>query len=120
MTTDALGDEWYHKPFRTHASRPIPRRYQHFPLPSFLHGEDGIWMKRYKWRTAKRRNERPGPAHFPRFRLYRAIAKAAAAAARRPKTCEPSEHEWDNDGCNPERCLKCGMSFTRYIFTECP
>lgn len=55
--------------------------------------------------------------------------KAAAALASSPDavvtvhvtpTPEPCEHEWDNGGCNPEQCLKCGMSFTRYIFTECP
>ncbi len=33
---------------------------------------------------------------------------------------EPCDHDWDNDGCNPEYCLKCGMSFMRHIFTEMP
>jgi hypothetical protein len=39
------------------------------------------------------------------------------------------QHEWeyieilDEDGRineEPSHCKKCGMSFTRYIFTECP
>jgi hypothetical protein len=56
-------------------------------------------------------------------------AKAAAAIGASPEdvviahvtlTPAPCDHEWDNGGCNPEQCLKCGMSFTRYIFTECP
>ena len=38
-------------------------------------------------------------------------------------------HEWEytefKDECGqlreePSHCVKCGMSFTRYIFTECP
>jgi len=36
------------------------------------------------------------------------------------ETPKPCEHEWDNDGCNPEFCLKCGISFMRYAFTEMP
>lgn len=36
------------------------------------------------------------------------------------ETPKPCDHDWDNEGMNPEQCLKCGMSFTRYIFTECP
>jgi hypothetical protein len=43
-----------------------------------------------------------------------------------PSGCQ---HEWayvqvkDEDGRmneEPSHCTKCGMSFTRYIFTECP
>ena len=30
----------------------------------------------------------------------------------------PCDHDW-NTVMEPEYCLKCGMSFTRYIFTEC-
>lgn len=33
------------------------------------------------------------------------------------KNCD---HEWNNEGCDPEYCLKCGMTFWRYVFTECP
>lgn len=36
------------------------------------------------------------------------------------KIPKPCDHDWDNEGCNPESCLKCGMSFTRYVHTECP
>ena len=32
----------------------------------------------------------------------------------------PCDHDWNNEGCNPTECLTCGMSFTRYIFTEFP
>lgn len=38
---------------------------------------------------------------------------------RKPKC----EHDWSTvDGLlgNPDICLKCGMSFTRYIHMECP
>jgi hypothetical protein len=30
------------------------------------------------------------------------------------------DHEWNNDGCNPTHCLKCGQSFTAYAFMEAP
>ena len=30
------------------------------------------------------------------------------------------EHEWNNEGCNPTHCLKCGQSFTAYAFMEAP
>lgn len=30
------------------------------------------------------------------------------------------EHEWDNEGRNPTRCLKCGQSFMAYAFMEAP
>jgi N-acetylneuraminic acid mutarotase len=33
---------------------------------------------------------------------------------------QPCDHEWNNGGNDPTQCLKCGMSFTRYIFMECP
>jgi hypothetical protein len=36
------------------------------------------------------------------------------------ETPKPCDHDWDNDGCNPEYCLKCGISFMRYAFTEMP
>lgn len=49
-----------------------------------------------------------------RLRHLNQIAKS------RPLKCEPHEHDWDNDGCNPEQCLKCGMGFTAYTFMECP
>jgi len=29
----------------------------------------------------------------------------------------PCDHDW-NAGQEPSHCVKCGMSFTRYIFTE--
>lgn len=37
-----------------------------------------------------------------------------------PEEREKCDHDWDNDGCNPEFCLKCGMSFIRYVHMECP
>ncbi len=39
---------------------------------------------------------------------------------QRPKRCAPNEHEWNNGGCNPEYCVKCGMSFIAHVFMECP
>ncbi len=30
------------------------------------------------------------------------------------------EHEWNNEGCNPTHCVKCGQSFTAYAFMEAP
>lgn len=30
------------------------------------------------------------------------------------------DHEWNNEGCNPTHCLKCGQSFTAYAFMEAP
>lgn len=30
------------------------------------------------------------------------------------------DHEWNNEGCNPTACLKCGQSFTAYAFMEAP
>lgn len=36
------------------------------------------------------------------------------------ETPKPCDHDWDNEGCNPEYCLKCGMSFIRYAFCEMP
>jgi hypothetical protein len=30
------------------------------------------------------------------------------------------DHEWNNEGCNPTHCLKCGQSFTAYCFMEAP
>ena len=30
------------------------------------------------------------------------------------------DHDWNNDGCNPTHCLKCGQSFTAYAFMEAP
>jgi hypothetical protein len=32
----------------------------------------------------------------------------------------PCDHEWDNDGYNPEFCLKCGLSFMAHAFMEMP
>jgi len=39
-----------------------------------------------------------------------------------PETCS---HDWEyvetaNGDPEPSHCVKCGMSFTRYIFCECP
>jgi len=36
------------------------------------------------------------------------------------ETHKPCDHEWNNGGCNPEYCEKCGISFMRYAFTEMP
>lgn len=36
------------------------------------------------------------------------------------ETPKPCDHDWDNDGCEPEFCLKCGISFMRYAFCEMP
>jgi hypothetical protein len=33
------------------------------------------------------------------------------------ETPKPCDHDWNNGGCNPEYCLKCGTSFMRYAFT---
>ena len=34
-----------------------------------------------------------------------------------PAIKEGCDHNWiDGEDGNPERCVKCGMSFTRYIF----
>ena len=51
-------------------------------------------------------------------------AKAAQALGARQEdvvvahvTMTPNPRD-DSEG-NPERCTKCGLSFTRYIFTEC-
>jgi hypothetical protein len=30
------------------------------------------------------------------------------------------DHDWNNEGCNPTHCLKCGQSFTAYAFMEAP
>lgn len=55
-------------------------------------------------------------------------AKAAQALGARQEdvvvahvtmTPNPCDHDWDDSEGNPERCTKCGLSFTRYIFTEC-
>lgn len=35
-------------------------------------------------------------------------------------TPQPCDHDWGTGPGDPETCIKCGMSFTRYIFTECP
>lgn len=32
----------------------------------------------------------------------------------------PCDHEWDNEGVNPEYCLKCGMSLMAHAMMECP
>lgn len=29
-------------------------------------------------------------------------------------------HDWNNEGCNPTHCLKCGQSFMAYAFMEAP
>lgn len=34
--------------------------------------------------------------------------------------CNAGDHHWDNGGMDPTHCLRCGMSFWRYAFTECP
>jgi hypothetical protein len=36
------------------------------------------------------------------------------------KTREPCDHEWNNQGCNPTHCLKCGIDIMTYAMTECP
>lgn len=36
------------------------------------------------------------------------------------ETPKPCDHDWNNGGCEPEYCLKCGMSFMRYAFCEMP
>lgn len=36
------------------------------------------------------------------------------------KTPAPCDHEWNNEGVNPEYCLKCGMSIMAHAFMECP
>jgi hypothetical protein len=30
------------------------------------------------------------------------------------------DHEWNNEGINPEYCLKCGMSLMAHAMMECP
>ncbi len=39
-------------------------------------------------------------------------------------TYPPCDHDWPEqrpeDDCFSGQCTKCGMSFTRYVFTECP
>ena len=38
-----------------------------------------------------------------------------------PAINEGCDHSWiDGEDGNPERCVKCGLSFTRYIFCCCP
>lgn len=124
MTTDApFADEWFHEPFRTRHSRPVPERYRHGIGMRFRYHGDALWMKRHKWATAAQRRARPGPATWSRFdrdrAIRRAIRRAIAEHAKRPPTCNPSEHDWNNDGIDPTHCLRCGMSFTRHIFMEC-
>lgn len=34
--------------------------------------------------------------------------------------CAGHNHHWDNGGNDPQWCLKCGMSFVRFVHTECP
>lgn len=36
------------------------------------------------------------------------------------KTREPCDHEWNNEGCNPTHCQKCGISIEAHAFMECP
>lgn len=51
------------------------------------------------------------------------VDPSQAVVAHVTLTPEPCDHDWpegdhgtDMNGC----CTKCGLSFTRYIFTECP
>lgn len=51
------------------------------------------------------------------------VDPSQAVIAHVTLTPKPCDHDWPEDehgtameGC----CTKCGMSFTRYIFTECP
>jgi hypothetical protein len=30
------------------------------------------------------------------------------------------DHDWNNEGCNPTHCLKCGMSIMAHAMMECP
>jgi hypothetical protein len=46
---------------------------------------------------------------------------------RSPSYPPGCKHEWvyrgeleEQEGYEPSHCEKCGMSWTRYIFTECP
>ncbi len=45
--------------------------------------------------------------------------KPASTYVHVTKTPEPCDHDWDNDGRNPERRLKCGLSFIAYTHMEC-
>lgn len=36
------------------------------------------------------------------------------------KTPPKCDHVWDNDGIEPERCLKCGTTFISYVFRCMP
>lgn len=66
-----------------------------------------------------------GPPHKVRYDAGKRgkIVEAFDAEDLEPLTegvCAGGNHHWDNGGNDPQWCLKCGMSFTRYVFMECP
>ena len=36
-----------------------------------------------------------------------------------PKPNDSCQHDWDRVE-DPQQCIKCGISFARYVFTQCP
>lgn len=118
-----------HTPFRTPKSRgpvrAVMRRGKRVELQSPL-ARIGLmfrpfFMSRLRWRRRGSwlaRRKRAVTDFLTRRSITRAVQRAQAYAKAHP-TCDPHEHDWNNEGVNPDQCLRCGMSFTRYIFMEC-
>lgn len=100
-------------------------------IPVFLRpgrrgrGRRSLYLMRLSWgrhRARKwHRDQRPrGEAWKTRRLLRLALLRLVSVERSRPPRCAPFEHDWDNDGVDPERCLRCGISFLNHIYTEMP
>lgn len=62
-----------------------------------------------------------GPPHRIRYDAGKrgALVESLNDEDCEPCVCKPGDHHWNNGGMDPEYCLRCGMGFWRYAFTEC-
>lgn len=97
-------------------------------IPAFLRAKPrlrSLFLMRLSWRTRagwkrRRRAWIAGSAWKDRRLSRHALQHLLKVERARPTRCAPHEHDWDNDGVNPERCLRCGISFLNHIYTEMP
>lgn len=98
---------------------------------SIMHGGEGVRDQGEAWdcairlldaavmnMTANSKSLRPLPP-IDWLRVEQAEALGLEVHVT-PAIDEECDHKWEGADGNPERCSKCGLSFTRYIHSCCP
>lgn len=97
-------------------------------IPDFLRArprKTSLFRMRLSWKRRagfkRKPKERFGGSRWNSRRLMnQALRRMLQIERSRPPRCAPHEHDWENDGVNPEACRRCGISFLNHIYTEMP